>query len=223
LRPVDRIIEDIKNMSYREFYFTDDTIMLPGKKNRKFMLELMARTKELDVSIFLSATMMMIADPQFYRKLKEGGATSMYTIFGFDRGSRMLFSPECSKKEWQHNVDLVKMNEDAGIHFFASFGIGFDDQNERTFDRILEFAEDAGIDLAEFFIHTPFPGTPFGEQCEKEERILHRNYHLWNTGNVVFKPKNFTVEQLQLGFFMLWKEFFKNKKPEVCIRSFTIS
>lgn len=223
MRPIKCVIDDIKSMPYREFYFTDDTIMIPGKKSTKYILELMEATKELDVSIFLASTMMMHPDPVFYRKLAAGGATSMYTVFGFDRKSRTLLGPQCTRQEWQEGIDLVRMNEDAGIHFFASFGIGFDDQDEGVFDRILKFSEDAGIDLAEFFIHTPFPGTPFGEQLERENRILHRDYNYWNTGNVVFKPKNFSAERLLEGFFHVWKGFFQNKEPQKTIRSFDVT
>ncbi|MBD3319755.1 MAG: NAD(P)-binding protein [Chitinivibrionales bacterium] len=222
LRPVECVVEDIKSMPYREFYFTDDTIMIPSVKCKKYVLSLMEQTKDLDVSIFFASTMMMVPDPEFYKKLARGGATSMYTVFGFDRNSRRLMSPDCTRQEWQNAVDLVRMNEDQGIHFFASYGIGFDDQDESVFDRILKFSEDADIDLAEFYINTPFPGTPFGDLAEKEKRILHRNYHLWNTGNVVFKPKNFSEDSLLQGFFYLWKEFYKNKTPKTTLRSFKV-
>lgn len=223
LRPIDNIIEDIKQMPYREFYFTDDTIMLPGKKYLKFITKLMKRLQELDVRIFLASTMMMVNDPAFFKKLKAGGATSMYTVFGFDTISRNLFSRECSPQEWQYCIDLVRMVEDAGIHFFASFGVGFDDQDPGVFERIIRFTEEGGVDLAEFFINTPYPGTPFGHKAEKEKRILHRNYDLWNQGNVVFKPKNFTEKELHEGFYDLWHTFYSDKDSEKTLRTFTLS
>lgn len=223
LRPVDNIIEDIRSMPYKEFYFTDDTIMLPGKKYTNFLLKIMERTQELDVNIFLASTMMMIPDPAFYRKLKKGGAGSIYTIFGFDRVSAQLLSPECTKAEWQQGIDLIHMIEDAGIHFFASFGIGFDNQDKGVLDRILAFSEQSHIDLAEFYIITPFPGTPLGEQMTKENRILHRNYSLWNHGNIVFKPKNFTEQELMDGFYYLWKSFYHEKDHNATLRTFTIN
>ncbi len=219
-RPIDNIIEDIIQMPYKEFYITDDTVMLPGKKNQKFLLNLMERTKELDIEIFLSSTMMMAHDYSLYTKLKEGGTTSIYTIFGFDKVSKNLFSNDCTKEEWQNCVDLVRMVEDNGIHFFASFGIGFDDQERTVVDKILKFSTDTGIDLAEFYIITPFPGTPFGIQAEKEGRILHRNYSLWNHGNIVFQPKNWTIEELEEDFASLWNNFYKNIDPQKTIRSF---
>ncbi len=221
-RPVENIVEDIRSMPYRQFYFTDDTVMLPGKKNMRFLLEIMKHTEQLDVSIFLASTMMMVSDPEFYRKLRKGNVESMYTIFGFDQVSKNLLSKDCSTRDWNYGIDLVRMIEDSGIHFFASFGIGFDDQDEGVVDRILKFSDDARIDLAEFYIVTPYPGTPFGIQAANEGRILHRNYNFWNHGNVVFKPKNFTEKSLMDSFYRLWEEFYRNKTAESTLRSFDV-
>lgn len=223
-RPVENIIEDIKQMPYREFYFTDDMIMLPGKRNKKFLMSIMERTQDLTISIFLASTMRMMTDDDlFYNTLKEGNVTSIYTVFGFDSTSVELFSKECTKDEWKKNVDIVNMIEDCGIHFFASYGVGFDDQDKGIFDRIMRFSDDAGIDLAEFFIATPFPGTPFGEKAARENRILHKSYSLWNQGNVVFKPKNFTEEELLRGYVSLWKDFYKGKDYQSTTRSFDLT
>jgi radical SAM superfamily enzyme YgiQ (UPF0313 family) len=224
LRPVDNIIADIRSMPYKEFYFTDDTVMLPGKKPGRFLLSIMDRTKEMEgIKIFLASTMMMTPDPAFYKKLKSGGVSSIYTVFGFDRNSQNLFDKNCSPQEWRASVDLVRIIEDSGIHFFGSFGIGFDNQDRDVCERILKFTGDANIDLAEFYIPTPFPGTKFGEQIVAENRLLHRNYSLWNHANVVFRPKPFTENELLERFFLAWREFYKGKKPENTVRSFTLN
>jgi radical SAM superfamily enzyme YgiQ (UPF0313 family) len=159
----------------------------------------------------------------FYTKLKKGNVTSMYTVFGFDSVSKTLFSNKCTRDVWQKNVDIVKMIEDNDIHFFASYGIGFDDQDKGVIDRILRFSEETGIDLAEFFIATPFPGTPFGDLAKKEDRIIHRDYSLWNQANVVFKPKHFSEDGLLEGYYFLWEQFYLNKNYEDTTRSFDLS
>jgi hypothetical protein len=167
--------------------------------------------------------MMMTPDPEFYRLLKKGGAASIYTVFGFDKNSQTLFDKACAAGQWQAAVDLVRMIEDSGIHFFGSFGIGFDNQDKSVTDRILKFTKDANIDLAEFYIPTPFPGTKFGEQIVAENRLHHRNYSLWNHANVVFRPKNFSEDELLDAFYFAWREFYKGKKPENTVRSFTLN
>jgi radical SAM superfamily enzyme YgiQ (UPF0313 family) len=224
LRPVDHIMADIASMPFREFYFTDDTVMLPGKKPMKFLLSIMERTAELaDIKIFLASTMMMTPDPSFYKKLFAGHTASIYTVFGFDRISQSLFLKDCPREQWAAAVDLVRMIEDSGIHFFGSFGIGFDNQDESAAERILEFTHDAKIDLAEFYIPTPFPGTKFGDQAARENRLLHRNYSQWNHANVVFRPKNFTETELLDAFYFTWREFYKGKRPGDTVRSFTLN
>ena len=66
----------------------------------------------------------------------------------------------------------------------------------------------------------PFPGTPFGIRTEAQGRILHLNYDLWNTGNVVFKPAKFTEEELLDGFMRLWEEFYEGKDERRTLRTF---
>lgn len=220
-RPIEKVIEDIDSMPFKQFYIIDDTVMLPNKRRiQKYLLSLMERTAGRGLSIFLASTMMMDPDPAFYRQLKAGGTSSMYTVFGFDRLSRALLGPDCTPAEWQAGKDLVHMIEDAGIHFFASYGVGSDDQDKGVFDRIIQFSHEAGIDLAEFYIETPFPGTPFGQRLEAEGRILHRNYDLWNTGNVVYRPKNLTEEELLEGFLGLWGDFYEGKNEQRTLRTF---
>jgi hypothetical protein len=187
-------------------------------------IPLPAGAPSVDASVRCVVLCWPVIDPlaryHYARKLKAGGTSSMYTVFGFDRLSRALLGPDCTPAEWQAGKDLVHMIEDAGIHFFASFGVGSDDQDKGVFDRIIQFSHEAGIDLAEFYIETPFPGTPFGLRLEAENRILHRNYDLWNTGNVVYKPKNLTEDELLEGFLGLWGDFYDGKNEQRTLRTF---
>lgn len=228
-RPIDDVIEDIKMIPYNEFYIIDDTILLPGRKQIKYISDLMERTKEMNVHIFLPSTMMMARNlsitekNKFFKKLKDGGVSTIYTVFGFETISNTLFNKQqCDKKIWQEAMDLVNIIKSNGIQFYGSFGIGFDYQDESVPDKILKFCQKAGIDVAEFFINTPYPGTPFGIQTEKEDRLLHRQYLLWNQASVVFKPKYFTEKTLQDSYYFLWKEFYRNKAPETTMKYFNI-
>lgn len=229
-RPIADVVKDINTIPYKEFYIIDDSLLLPGRKQEKYILNLMEQTKKMHVSIFLPSTMMMAKNmnaqkkDEFFKKLKEGGVSSLYTVFGYERISRSLFNKEeCDEKLWQEAVELVKIVSSNDIHFFGSFGIGFDYQDESAADKILRFCDDADIDLAEFYINTPYPGTPFGNQVVEEGRLLHRNYLLWNHANVVFEPKYFTVKSLQDTYYYLWKEFYKDKTPKNTLKSFDIN
>ena len=49
------------------------------------------------------------------------------------------------------------------------------------------------------------------EELDKENRIIHRNFNLYSGGNVVFKPRNLDIEELQRNYWKLYAELFKLK------------
>ncbi|OHD41624.1 MAG: hypothetical protein A2086_01950 [Spirochaetes bacterium GWD1_27_9] len=218
-RPMDKVVEDMRKLSGKEFYVTDDMIMLKRKEIKDYMMELSEKVKDFNLNMFLSCSPAMNTDPDFLDAIAKAGAKSMYTVFAADPFSKMFF--EKSQRMWQKAVDLVKELEDRGIRFFASFGVGFDFQKEDQFDYILEFCQKANVKTAEFFIATPFPNTPFWKQIQEENRfILPRNWKKYNCANVVFKPKHTTEDQLRDGFVYLWKEFFKVRDHSVALETF---
>jgi radical SAM superfamily enzyme YgiQ (UPF0313 family) len=218
-RPMDKVVEELRQLSGKEFYVTDDMIMLKRKEIKDYMMELADKVKDFNLNMFLSCSPAMNTDPEFLDAMAKAGAKSMYTVFAADPFSKMFF--EKSRRMWDKAVDLVKQLEDRGIRFFGSFGIGFDFQKEDQFDYILEFCEKANVKTAEFFIATPFPNTPFWNQIQEEDRFIKPfNWKKFNCANVVFQPKHTSAQQLRDGFVYLWKEFFKNKDHSVALETF---
>lgn len=218
LRPIDTVTEEIRRLSGKEFYITDDMIMLNRPRIQKYMIELCERIRDFNVNMFLSCSPAMNTDPAYLDAIAAAGAKSMYTVFASDPFSTRFFARHPGV--WQRTIDLVKQLEDRGIRFFGSFGVGFDTCDEDQFDLILEFCEKAHVKTAEFFIATPFPNTPFWRQIESENRFIESNWKKFNCANVVFKPKHTTESKLRDGFVMLWREFFKSVDTEESLSTF---
>jgi radical SAM superfamily enzyme YgiQ (UPF0313 family) len=208
-RPIDTVTEDIRKLSGKEFYITDDAIMLNRENSYKYFMEFCTRVRDYNVSMFLSCSPAMSSDTKFLNAIARAGTKNLYMVFASDTISKMFYMG--NKSIWEKCINLVKAIEDCGIHFFGSFSVGFDFAGENQFDLILEFCEKAGIKTVEFFIATPFPNTPFWHQIKDEKRfILPIHWKKYNCANVVFKPKLITEEKLLEGFLYLWKEFYKN-------------
>jgi radical SAM superfamily enzyme YgiQ (UPF0313 family) len=219
LRPMDDVVEDIRALSGKEFYVTDDMIMLNRPAIQRYVMELCERIKDFKVKMFLSCSPAMNTDPAFLDTIAKGGAGSMYTVFASDPFSARFYARHPGI--WERTIALVSMLEDRGIRFFGSFGVGFDCMFEDQFDLILEFCEKAEVKTAEFFIATPFPNTPFWDHIKRENRfILPRNWKKYNCANVVFKPKHISEQRLVDGFIYLWKEFFKKADHQDSLSSF---
>jgi radical SAM superfamily enzyme YgiQ (UPF0313 family) len=62
--------------------------------------------------------------------------------------------------------------------------------------------------MAEFHILTPFPGTALYKRLKQEDRILTENWSKYTTTNVVFEPKNMSVNELYEGTKRIAKKFY---------------
>ena len=168
----ERVVEEIRALSGREFYITDDMIMLNRLRIQRYMIELCEKIRDFKVSMFLSCSPAMNTDPAYLDAIAAAGAKSMYTVFASDPISARFYAGH--EGIWQRTIDLVKKLEDRGIRFFGSFGVGFDTCNEDQFDLVLEFCEKASVKTAEFFIATPFPNTPFWNRIQMTTGFLIR-------------------------------------------------
>lgn len=218
LRPIETVVEEIRQLSGKEFYVTDDMIMLKRPRIQRYMMELAEKIRDFKVNMFLSCSPAMNTDPEFLDAIASAGTKSMYTVFASDPFSARFYARHPGI--WQRTIDLVHQLEDRGIRFFGSFGVGFDTCNADQFDLILEFCEKADVKTAEFFIATPFPNTDFWHQIKKEERFITSDWKKFNCANVVFQPRSTTVDELRNGFVMLWKDFFSRNNIEVAHNTF---
>lgn len=105
--------------------------------------------------------------------------------------------------------ELVAKLHKLGISIQGCFVFGLDHDTVDTFDATVELVIDAGIDLPRFSILTPFPATPLYQRLEQEQRILTKNWELYDAQHVVFQPKLMTVKELEDGHERAWKKIYQ--------------
>ena len=106
----------------------------------------------------------------------------------------------------------MKKSFDHGIEPYTSFLVGNDDDDEGTFDRMLEVADEVHLAKAEFAIRTPYPGTPDFEALSAGGRLLHQDWSRYNDANVVFQPAKMTPDRLLEGYLSLWRGFYRSRR-----------
>jgi radical SAM superfamily enzyme YgiQ (UPF0313 family) len=113
----------------------------------------------------------------------------------------------------------VRLLHEHGIQVNGSFVVGFDGDRRDTFATLAQWIETHRLACATFHILTPYPGTPLFRQLEAEGRLLHRDWELYDTAHVVFKPKHLTSDELLLGYDWLYRRLFSHasiwaRRPE---------
>ena len=218
---IENVLKEISTFEKKEFFLTDDSLVLTNSECTDYMGKLMKAFSQLEVKprVFISGSLNMNIDAAYLKSLYDGGVVSVYMVLGCDPFSINAFRKN-GKRFFDWGIDIIKRIQDSGIHVFNSHGLGFDYQDHSLFDQALEFSKQASIETAEFYILTPFPQTPSWHRFQKEDRILHYNWSKYNTANVVFKPKNFTEQELLDGYLYCWKEFYKGRKIDESLNIF---
>lgn len=159
----------------------------------------------------VSIPVLLSLEEEVFAELRRAGIRRFYLVCGFDPisqdalGRGIPGARESARRAVQRCLDH-------GILPYTSFLAGNPWDDAGVFDRCLKFAEESGIELAEFVIATPYPGTPLWRQLQAEGRIFDRCWKHYNDANVVFRPHLMTADELQAGYLRMWREFYRDRR-----------
>lgn len=206
MRPIDDVIEEIKGFDSKEFFFMDDNIV--GRP--KYAKELFTRLIPLKVKWGSQASITMAKDDELLRLYAASGGK--YAFIGLESLSQKnldkMHKGWNSAKGFKESIAKI---HDAGINIIGSFVFGLDDDDPTVFKTTLDFIMETKLDAAQFHILTPLPGTVTYGVLEREGRILDKDWAKYHTGEVVFQPKGMTVEELQRGYYWIFRQTYSMK------------
>ena len=102
-------------------------------------------------------------------------------------------------------LDRVRKMHSFGIGLAGNFIFGFDHDDGSTFSEVVEFVDKARLEGFYYSLLTPYPGTPFYEQMSAEGRIVEKNWSLYDTDHVVYRPRLMDAETLMKGYRWAWR------------------
>ncbi len=196
LRPLEEVRREVELLLRGKnfIFFVDDNII----GNPAYALDLFSLLKDFRVKWVSHASINIAENEPLLQKAAESGCYGLF--IGFESLSQKTLQSHHKTLNQVHRYrDLIRKIHDQGIGIEGSFIFGSDDDDVSVFRQVVDFCEETKIDAAVFAILTPYPGTRIYEQYVKENRILSRDWDLYDMGHVVFRPKKMTVEQLQEG------------------------
>ncbi len=206
-RPVDDIIDEIKSIPQKTIMFYDKSLTI----NPEYSKTLFKKMKNLNKKFFCNGNADVLArDKELVRMSKEAGCVAW--LIGFESISQETINKiGKTTNKVEEYYQAVKNIHDNKMSVIGSFMFGFDTDTKDIFNETLKMIEELKIDIADFWILTPFLGTPLFDKLEDEDRILTKDWSKYNMKSVVFKPKNMTPDELLQGVKKMYSEFFSFK------------
>jgi len=123
-------------------------------------------------------------------------------------------NPEIAKQnkrrltEMQYQESLFKYCEKLGVKVSAFYLFGYEGDTKKSIESTLNYAKRINTFLARFAVCTPYPGTKFFDDLEKQKRILTHNYEKYTQFNLVFKHENLNNKEIQKMLSKAYKQYY---------------
>jgi radical SAM superfamily enzyme YgiQ (UPF0313 family) len=200
---VDDALSEIERLPGKHLYFLDDHLL----GNAKFASELFEGMKGMDRVFQGAATVDSILKGHLIEKAVEAGLRSLFV--GFETFSSANLKQSNKKQNLEKDyIKAVNRLHSLGIMINGSFVFGLDEDDKDVFKRTVEWGVNNSITTSTYHILTPYPGTNLFKEMENQDRILTRDWDLYDTRNVVYQTTNLTADELKNGYDWAYKEFY---------------
>lgn len=201
---VNDALAEIDRLPGRHLYFLDDHLF----GNARFARELFRGMRGMKRVFQAAATVDSILRDDLIEEAAAAGLRSLFV--GFETLSSSGLAGAGKRQNLGRNYHEVTRRLDSlGIMINGSFVFGLDGDDRDVFPRTVDWAVKSGITTATFHILTPYPGTALFAEMESNNRIETRNWDLFDTRHVVYRPSSLTPEELKRGYDWAYEAFYR--------------
>ena len=202
-KPVEDVVADIRQKGSRKLIFVDLNLIA----DPVYAARLFEALIPLRVQWYGLATTLLGDDAPLLALAARSGCRGL--LMGLE--SMSVKNLRQSGKGFNAPADYARLVERLHQHRIAlqgCFVFGLDHDTPAVFLETARFAVEARIDLPRFAVVTPFPGTALYRRLDAQNRILTRNWELYDGHHVVFQPSLMSVEDLQRGIETAWRHAY---------------
>jgi radical SAM superfamily enzyme YgiQ (UPF0313 family) len=158
---IDQLVADIAELAGdgkggldRFILFADDNIVADPKFAKEFFREI----KPLKIHWWSQATIQMARDPELLKLAADSGCIGI--LYGFETLKQDTLKAVDKGFKVKDYIEVIKRTHDAGIAvFMGAFVFGLPGDTKEDIKRTVDFCIEQGIDLPQYTIITPLPGT----------------------------------------------------------------
>ncbi len=201
---VDDALAEIDRLPGRHLYFLDDHLF----GNVPFATALFEGMRGMGRLWQAAGTVQSVLRPGLLEKAAAAGLRSLFVGFETLSADNLREQGKLQNLGRDYAAAIRRLHEN-GVMVNGSFVFGMDGDGPDVFGRTVEWAVAQGIETATFHILTPYPDTALHQRMERDGRLLHRDWDLYDTRHTVFRPARMTPEQLEEGYWRAYRDFYR--------------
>ena len=204
-RSVQHVLDEMAQLPKQEIFFYDDNFCSNPKYTKELCEGILRRgLKPRYSSAQVRAD--VTRDLELMDLLSRSGVDLVYV--GFES-----VNPDTLKEYDKHQTveEITKAMEifrRFKIRVHGMFVIGSDHDSIHAARETLEFVRQQRIETIQFMMLTPIPGTGLYQQLCAENRIITKDWKLYDAHHAVYLPKRMSSEELQNTTFEAMSRFY---------------
>ncbi len=203
---VDAALAEIDRLPGKHLYFLDDHLL----GNQKFSSALFEGMKGMNRVFQGASTIDAILRGNLIEKAAEAGMRSVFVGFETLNNGNLQQSNKQQNIGKDYEAAISRLHA-LGIMINGSFVFGLDNDDKDVFKRTVDWAVKNALTTCTFHVLTPYPGTALFKEMEKQGRILHNNWNLYDTRQVVYKTIGLNEAELKAGYDWAYQSFYSWK------------
>lgn len=218
MRNPEKVVDEIEFLmetyGVKEIAFFDDNLSASKSRMIKICDEIIKRKLKIHWCT-PNGIAIWTLDEEVLSKMRESGCYKL--TFGIETAS-----PDTQKFIRKDHINLEKSKElikycnRIGIWTHSSFIIGFPYETEKDILKTIDYAVNSDLDMASFFIATPYPGTEMYDIYQRENLLPELGDDkalewLGNVGGSMCNTKNFTSKQIEDYVALAKKKVYLNR------------
>jgi anaerobic magnesium-protoporphyrin IX monomethyl ester cyclase len=204
-RSTESVLEELARYQGQKIFFCDDNFTANPKHTKELLRGIIDRgikLKRWGAQVRVDAA----KDGELLELMRRSGCGIVY--IGFESINPATLESYNKKQTVEDIEEAIKRFHHYRIRIHGMFVFGADTDTVESIRQTTDFALRTKIDSVQFMTLTPFPGTPFYNQIDSEERIMTRDWSLYDGHHAVFQPALMSAEVLQSETVMALKRFY---------------
>jgi len=180
LRPIGQVMAEIERMTTRgPLVFVDDNLFGDRDHSEELLQAIAPRREEW----FAQASSVSLQDEDFLQRAGRAGCRMVFVgIESLSTDNLKDINKQFNRP--QDTKELIARCHRAGIGVMGAFIVGLDGDEVSVFERVVEFAMDAHLDVIQIAIRIPIPGTD--DSAVLAPRIFDHDYRKRDGSKAVF-------------------------------------